>query len=300
MFANACKIAKNFTLPFVISTKNYNNECHTGIGSLVVINEEGFFVTAFHIIAQIQQLYISLDNYRKLEAERKKVENDNSKSKSARMAILGKMKIPANQITNFSIWLGNDNFRMSETFHVVQEADVAVGKINNFDKNVIKMYPTFKDPSKPMDSGTSLCKLGFPFHSITPTFDNATGNFRLPEGSVPLPLFPIEGIYTRTQIGIKDPNIQHNHPIKFVETSSPGLRGQSGGPTFDINGVIWAIQSSTKHLPLGFGDGANDKLSEKEKQILKNQYLHVGLGTHTETIISLLNQFNIAYKISDY
>lgn len=43
----------------------------------------------------------------------------------------------------------------------------------------------------------------------------------------------------------------------FIETSTPRLRGQSGGPIFDVNGAIWAIQSQTHHLKLGFGDNQN-------------------------------------------
>lgn len=105
-----------------------------------------------------------------------------------------------------------------------------------------------------MEQGTSLCKLGFPFHSNEPTFDEQKG-FVLPPGSFPIPIFPIDGIYTRTV------NIESNgakpYPLMFIETSTPGLRGQSGGPIFDVNGAIWAIQSQTHHLKLGFGDNQN-------------------------------------------
>jgi hypothetical protein len=79
----------------------------------------------------------------------------------------------------------------------------------------------------------------------------------------------------------------------FIETSSPGLRGQSGGPTFDINGTIWAIQSQTHHMKLGFGD--NQKQS-KELEHLKYQYLNVGWGTHALTITSFLTENKISFQ----
>lgn len=65
-----------------------------------------------------------------------------------------------------------------------------------------------------------------------------------------IPFFPIEGIYTRdvysgkTQDDLMD--------ILFLETSSPGLKRQSGGPICDADGNIYAIQSQNFTLPLGF------------------------------------------------
>jgi hypothetical protein len=46
--------------------------------------------------------------------------------------------------------------------------------------------------------------------------------------------------------------LKFNRAAKFVEMSSPGLRGQSGGPRFDVNGMVWGLQSRTQHLALGF------------------------------------------------
>lgn len=79
----------------------------------------------------------------------------------------------------------------------------------------------------------------------------------------------------------------------FIETSTPRLRGQSGGPIFDVNAAIWAIQSQTHHLRLGLGD--NQKHS-KEVEHLKNQYLNVGWGTHSLTVTSLLAEKNLPYQ----
>ena len=54
MFAKANQIAKDYTLPIIISYKMYGGECYSGIGTYVIINEEGWFVTACHIIHQIK------------------------------------------------------------------------------------------------------------------------------------------------------------------------------------------------------------------------------------------------------
>jgi hypothetical protein len=289
MFANACSIARKFTSPVIISHRTASSECGSGIGTFVVINDEGWCLTAFHIIAQINQLGVSNNEYKTLLAKRAEIESKEDIKKHIKMQQLNNHKILPNAITNFSIWLGWDGVSIGELF-VIPEADIAVFKLVNFKKEMVSEYPKFKNPDEPMEQGTSLCKLGFPFHSIKPTFDETTKSFILPDNSLPIPIFPIEGIYTRTV------NLQGNetrpYPLMYIETSSPGLRGQSGGPTFDINGAIWAIQSQTQHLHLGFGE--NQKHS-KEAEHLKNQYLNVGWGTHSSTITNLLKEKNIPF-----
>jgi hypothetical protein len=84
-----------------------------------------------------------------------------------------------------------------------------------------------------------------------PTYDEATNSFETPPDQAVLAFFPIDGIFTRI-INVLPPSPAPNFPLKYIETSSPGLRGQSGGPTFDTEGAVWAIQSQTRHLPLGF------------------------------------------------
>ena len=63
-----------------------------------------------------------------------------------------------------------------------------------------------------------------------------------------------------------------NYDMLYVETSTPGLKGQSGGPIFDTNGHIYAMQVQPNHIPLGF-----HPISEYDgKSIEKNQFLNVG------------------------
>ena len=44
--------------------------------------------------------------------------------------------------------------------------------------------------------------------------------------------------------------VDENGNITMFETTSPGLRGQSGGPIFSPDGLIYGIQSMTKHIDL--------------------------------------------------
>ncbi len=82
--------------------------------------------------------------------------------------------------------------------------------------------------------------------------------------------------------------------MRLIETSSPGLKGQSGGPIFDKDGVIWGIQSTTHCLPLGFSPAVPDgKPHEKE-----HQFLNVGRGVHADTIVGAMNRVGIKFQIS--
>ena len=81
---------------------------------------------------------------------------------------------------------------------------------------------------------------------------------------------------------------------KFIETSCPGLRGQSGGPIFDRHGNIWGLQSRTMHFPLGF----SPKIKIGSKEIEEHQFINVGIGTHVEEITRLLRDNNVNFSLS--
>ncbi|QTE37212.1 trypsin-like peptidase domain-containing protein [Mucilaginibacter gossypii] len=291
MFASACSLAREFTKPVIISSKRHDGKCSSGIGSLVIINEEGWFVTAWHIIESIVSLSNASNQYKAIKEQRQLIENDKSLKKHVMINKLNQLRLSPDMIVNTSAWFGFDGVQLG-TVHFNANVDLAVGQLLNFDPASIKLYPKFKNPTHKMEPGSSLCKMGFPFHIIEPTFDEAAQRFNLPPGSVPVPFFPLEGIYTRE---VNIPSNGSPYPYKFVETSSPGLRGQSGGPTFDVEGNVWAIQSQTRHYRLEFG---NPTTKTKESDYLNNQYLHVGWGVHSETITGLLNEKNIKYHLS--
>ena len=109
---------------------------------------------------------------------------------------------------------------------------------------------------------------------------------------LPLPLFPIEGIYTRNLLQGK--TADGSMDILYIETSSPGLKGQSGGPIFDTDGNVYAIQSQNVTLPLGF----KGTVEVNGKKIEENQFFNVGIGVHPSTIEFLLKKHNIKHDIA--
>ena len=194
-------------------------------------------------------------------------------------------KPSVNPIIKVGAWWGHKGWRL-DSAEGETGADLATGKISNFDPTLIRQYPVFKNPTLNFDAGEPLCKIGYPFYSVETFYDSENDKFTFPDNTFPIPYFPMDGILTR--IGVVRDSV-----TKFVETSSPGLQGQSGGPTFDTRGRVWALQSGTKPYPLGF------EPQVPRQQRTEHQFLNAGWGTHVETIIEYLKQKNIKFSMSD-
>ena len=88
--------------------------------------------------------------------------------------------------------------------------------------------------------------------------------------------------------------------ISGIEMSTPGLRGQSGGPLFDINGTVYGLQFATNHLHLGFDIKEREIVSEGRKYKVSNfPFLHVGLCVHVDQIKEFLTEHKIAFTETD-
>ena len=170
---------------------------------------------------------------------------------------------------------------------------MAIGRLEPFNSKEISTYPILKDP-KNLDPGTSLCKLGFPFSTLSVSFDEGLKTFNIEKNSQS-PYFPIEGIFTRN---IVDERYKDGKYVAtFIETSSPGLKGQSGGPIFDKEGTVWGIQSQTGSYSLGLCPTIENDSQEKVEE---NQFLNVGFGVHPKIIVEVLKENKIEFELSDY
>ena len=192
-------------------------------------------------------------------------------------------------VTDFQIWYGRDNVNVQE-FCIYGDHDIAFLRI---DKTVLKGFtdfPKLKNPNN-IEIGTSLCKLWFPFYAVNTRFDEATKMFIFPSDLLPIPRFPIEGIYTRDLITGKSQD--GTMDVMYLETSSAGIRGQSGGPIIDMEGNIYAVQSKNLTMSLGF----KGVVEIDGKEIEENQFINVGIGVHIKTIVNLLNKHSIKHEI---
>ncbi len=292
MFAQAYKKAICFTQPVIISTRLFNGTVDCFCGAFVIINKEGWVVTAAHI----WNSYLAYQQHvKELEVYNGQIQivkqNHKLTAPQTRKRIEG-LHTNSEWITNHSFWWGRDGVQLKDMI-AFPDADLIIGRLEPFESKSIKSYPVFKTPET-LEAGTSLCKLGYPFHKIEADFDETSNSFQLAPNAVPLPRFPLEGIYTRNVRAGKSKDGKYE--IEFLETSSPGLRGQSGGPIFDVNGTVWAIQSRTMHFPLGF----SPKISRNGHEVEENQFLNVGWGIHPRLLTAILRDNGIVFNLSKY
>lgn len=289
MFSAATKMASSFTRPIITSRRYSDGQLGSSIGAYVVVNDSGWIVTAGHVLKELVDL---------ASAKKAAPDGPDSAAKATRQERRRRTRTGLGneppRLTNFSPWLGADAIGLTDVY-VLVVADLGFARLDPFDSGWIDHYPVFKDPAQDVNPGTSLCKLGYPFHAVEPEFNEEKDSFILPAGSVPPPLFPMEGIYTRTvMVDVEGP--PPPYPIMYLETSSPGLRGQSGGPTYDQHGTVWAIQSQTAHLPLGF----EPKIKSGSREYTEHQFLNVGWGVHPETLIAAMTELGIEHNLSPY
>ena len=284
MFVEACAKAMQFTRPMVISTAHVDGTVDSGFGAYTVINREGWAITAAHCVHTLNQIKMDAEKMREVDAYNASHPDD-------------KKQYDPKWLKAQSIWWGNDFIKFDQ-IHILYELDLALVKLVGLPANYVTEFPVLKDPES-LHQGMSLCRLGYPFMKINTQFEPDQNRFKL-EGlkpDLPQQYFPYEGMLTRIVLrGIVKPdgtitNVGPNGIVPlFIEASTPGLKGQSGGPIVDVKGNMIGMQSQTANLPLGFGD------MQVDGKYMPEQFINVGLGVHVKTIIAALDKFGIKYK----
>ncbi|AWV97397.1 S1 family peptidase [Arcticibacterium luteifluviistationis] len=293
MFINAIETAAGFTRALHTIVRNYGSDkIIPGAATLFFVNDEGYALTCKHV-ADV------LINANKVNQTYKKYKDELAQSPTSRglqNELQKKFGYHTKSLIDFKTKFINcaDNIQ-NLTIHTHAEHDLAILKFNGFSKLNINTFPVFKKTSEEIKQGKSLCRLGYPF----PEFSNFRFNKTKDEiewtkkGVSQSPQFPIDGMITRF-IG------DNKGQIGGIELSTPGLRGQSGGPLFDQNGIIYGMQSRTKHLHLGF-DLENKPIQVEGEEKLVNNYsfLHLGECVHVGIIKDFLRQHKVRFQEAD-
>ncbi len=251
MFQNTCKSFLPMIMPIVIAWRTRRGKINYGIGAGMIINDEGWIVTAGHILEQMVDLYNQVQT---------------SKQKGRKQT--------QNQVTDYAAIIGKTPANL-KNITIEKNLDVGVGQIDKYTPEPCQTYPRFR--VRKVEQGELLCRLGYPFvNNIHPTW-SANGGFVF-SNLFPVPMFVNEALVSRfVEIGSG----------MWIETSSPGLSGQSGGPLADSDGLVCGIQVNTKHYPLEF-QGAG-----------RNQVLNVGRAAHVKSIRQILDTRSIPYLKED-
>lgn len=290
MYIKSIELVDQFTKPIHTITRTYGGLVSPGTSTLFFVNEDGVAITCKHVlnvIAQADPVNIQFQNFK---AERDKQPRD-GKFKRNLLGLETKYKYKKEttvQIKNN--FVNSVDIISNIKWHAHPTLDLAILIFEGFKQKHYTSHATFvKDPNK-IKQGKSLCRLGYPF----PEFNNFQHNPTTDDiewtntGNPNSPKFPLDGIITRFGGDGKQ--------IISIEMSTPGLRGQSGGPLFDSDGLIYGMQYMTGHLHLGFDIKDKEIINEGKKTKVSNYpFLHVGHCIHVDRIKEFLTLHKIKF-----
>lgn len=291
MFVNAIETVQQFTRPMHTITRNYGEtKIRPGSATLFFVNEDGVAVTCKHVAQMLLDAEQINKQYNHYKAERKTFQVSNNYNKKIK-ELAAKYKFSNESTAEAYITLVNCATSWSSLeIKLHPTYDLAIIKLINPKGLMIPAFATFLKNTSVLKQGYSMCRLGFPF----PEFNNYQYNATEDKiewtntGNPASPAFPIDGMLTR--------HIGDEHGIIGIELSTPGLRGQSGGPLFNKEGLVCGMQSATNHLHLGFDMRQHEIMANGIKIKATNQpFLHVGICIHADVIKNFLREQNIKF-----
>lgn len=291
MFIESIEKVAAYTRPIHSIMRTYSGkQIIPGSATIFFINENGYAVTCKHVIDLLASSDKCNKSYSDFKAERDKLPRDSRYKRSLRRL---EIKYKYNTDTTVEIkntFLDCVDSMSGFTWKVHPDYDLAYLKFNDFKAIHYKDYAVFRKDHESIKQGEFLCRLGFPF----PEFSNFQYNIASDtiewtnQGTKVSPRFPLEGMVTRF---LAEKNVRYG-----IELSTPGLKGQSGGPLFDEKGLVCGMQFSTKHLHLGFD--LIDKeimVNNKLTKVSDYSFVHLGQCIHAEIIKNFLKENSIKF-----
>lgn len=290
MFVAAIEQTAKFTRPIHIIFRFFGStEVHSGAASLFFVNPDGWALTCRHVAEQLvaadnlQQRYqaFNIERATLTAKRRRQFEKDlERKHGFARGQVI--------EIKQRFVNCVEGPLNIALITHPT--LDVALLKFSDFTALGCATFPVFGQSGGDLKQGRFLCRLGFPFPEFTNFAYNAvTDSIDWNEqGQQHTPRFPIDGMVTRHLLNPAG-------TIVGFELSTPGLRGQSGGPAFDTEGRVWGMQSSTAHLDLDFDVDIEVVRNGSKKHVRDSAFLHVGHCIHVNALKDFMRQHAVNF-----
>ncbi|MEO8770586.1 MAG: serine protease [Ferruginibacter sp.] len=296
MFISAIERVGQFTRPIHTLMRTYaGKQLLPGAATIFFVNENGYAVTCKHVVELLLASEKINANYNNFKKERQALPQD-GKLKTSLKGLELKYKFnPDTTIQVKSNFVDSVDTMSGFTCHAHPTLDLAIIKFNDFGKIHYTDCAKFLKDGNNIKQGKFLCRLGFPFPEFTNfTFNAVADDIEWTNTGVNVsPRFPIEGMVTRFLA-------DQQQGLFGIEMSTPGLRGQSGGPLFDNKGTVYGMQFSTKHLHLGFD------LIDKEimvnngvKKVSDYSFIHLGQCIHVNAIKAFLKEHKVDFYEED-
>ena len=292
MFEQAIEIAAAFTRPIHSIRRNYESTIiQPAAATLFFVNSEGWALTCRHVAGQIRAADQLLAKRQSFEKELTAQLGQKKKRQILREL---ERKYEYSKHTLFELY---NNFvncvegRLDAEIMLHSDLDVALIHFRNFTRLACHSFPIFAADGSDLKQGKFLCRLGFPFAEFSNfEYDSKADRIRwTTTGRMETPRFPIEGMVTRHLVDAE------NKVIGF-EMSTPGLKGQSGGPAFDSEGRVWGMQAATAHLDLDFDVDQEVLRNGLKKRVKDSPFLHVGHCVHVNVLKSFMAQHGVQFQ----
>ncbi len=288
MFVNAINEVAGYTRAIHSISRNFGGtQVNRGSATLFFVNSEGWALTCKHVAQWLSQADQINRNYTSFLQQSQGM-SGKQQNKLAQNLGLGPDKASEMRITFVDCVDSMNNLK----FILHPDYDLALIKFEGVGNLLVKNFPYFMKDESAVQQGAMLCRLGFPF----PEFSNFKFDAQSQtlvwtnEGNARSPRFPIEGMITRF-LG------DNKGQVYGIEMSTPGLRGQSGGPLFDPDGRIIGMQSRTKHLHLGFDIEDKEVVAHgKTKKINDYAFIHLGECIHVKVIKEFLSKNQVSFQ----
>jgi hypothetical protein len=295
MFENAIEKVLQFTRPLHSISRTYSGMILPGSSTFFFVNDNGVAITCKHVANLVPQADQLNKAFLQFKNEKSHFPNDNRLKKNLQGLELKYKYKPESTVQQKNNFLNCFDKIEAITFHIHPTLDLAILEFKGFNKIFYNSHATFINNNSKVKPGKYLCRVGYPF----PEFNNFKYNTDTDDiewtqtGYTNSPSFPLDGIVTRLMADTQQGE------INGIEMSTPGLRGQSGGPLFDVDGNVYGMQFATKHLHLGFDMKEKEIIHDGKKSKISNYpFLHVGLCVHANKIKEFLTQHHISYSES--
>ena len=292
MFVDSIEEVSKFTRPIHTITRNFKETTiNPGAATLFFVNEKGVAITCRHVIELIGNRQGINEHYEKFKTEKSAIGKNNKyhqRIKALETAYNFKEDTIIQLQELFVGVTGEKNLRYRWINH--PKYDLSILIFEDFKSPLYQTHARFLKDGGTLKQGKFLCRLGFPFPEFTNyRYNEAADNIEWTNiGQIETPRFPIEGMLTRHLI--------NEGELFGIELSTPGLRGQSGGPLFNTDGIICGMQTSTNHLHLGFDmKNFEYKINGRAIKVTNQPFLHVGHCIHVDIIKSFLKNNGIKF-----
>lgn len=279
MFVEAIKTNAPFTKQFRTIQRRFGSQTvEKSAATMMVVNQDGWLLTCKHVATTI------------LLAHKINQQYQNYKQQLARGVSADALNKTFKYAPNTTVQLKHQFFDVFKgtpknmKIHLHKTLDLALIHVQGDVVMQTTQYPTFS--RQDVASGMMLCRLGYPFVEYTSVrYDEGQDDiFFTNEGILNTPYFPLEGMVTR--------KVAQGQHVSGFEMSTPGLKGQSGGPIFDAEGLVWGIQSMTRHLDLEFKTTKETETGTHDAYA----FLHVGMAVSSVEIIRFLEEHQVSFQ----